>query len=78
MKKTMLILSLVMALFSTACNDICVIQTSLAPGTGNVIINGPGYSDNQIYTTNGHGQVTVQVPSGMSCEDLVVGVGAVS
>lgn len=79
MKKTMLILSLVMALFSTACDHACVIQTSLAPGTGNVIVNGPaGYSNNGVYTTNGHGQVTVQVPSGMSCEDLVVGVGAVS
>jgi hypothetical protein len=79
MKKTMLILSLCLALFSTACDDTCVIQTSLAPGTGNVIVNGPnGYSDNQIYTTNGHGQIVVVPPSGMSCDDLTVGVGAVS
>ncbi|MFY9224528.1 MAG: hypothetical protein WAQ98_17775 [Blastocatellia bacterium] len=78
MKKTILILSLVMALFSTACDHACVIQTSLAPGTGNIIVNGPGYQNNGVYTANGHGQITVQVPSGMSCEDLVVGVGAVS
>ncbi len=78
MKKTILILSLVMALFSTACDHTCVIQTSLAPGTGNVIVNGPGYQNNGVYTTNGHGQITVQVPSGISCEELIVGVGAVS
>ncbi len=78
MKKTMLILSLVMALFSTACDHACVIQTSLAPGTGNIIVNGPGYQNNGVYTANGHGQITVQVPSGISCEELIVGVGAVS
>ena len=79
MKKVVLILSLVMALFSTACDENCVIQTGLPGGTGNVIVNGPnGYSDNQIYTTNGHGQIVVVPPSGTSCEDLVVGVGAVS